>query len=299
MARVEIAEVVLAPPYGAPVQGASVEVRVRSSQSLATVYAGETGTPTLSNPLTTDAYGRIEGWVDEATYYDLVVSGSGITSYTQPFLAPPTTDASAAVDAHAAEASHTNARTPTAHKSSHALGGSDPLRPAEIGEFNDLRRSSEVSTLPRMAINSLTARGTGVLSAHPAWVRSAGAYTQVRCVVGAPGTTSDVRMGVWADDGSKLAETGNFAASLASNTLLSVPLLASLSLSVGQKVWLGLANVHTAIPSFAVWTFGSIYAAPAQLEPALTRGTFGWTGGALPTLGAATPGPVFWLELLP
>lgn len=82
MARVEISETVLA---GSPVRGvaASVQVNVRGGGA-ATVYAAETGGSTLSNPLTADSFGRIEGWLPVGSY-DLVVTAAGFTSYTQPF----------------------------------------------------------------------------------------------------------------------------------------------------------------------------------------------------------------------
>ena len=81
MARVEIPFAVTQTSNGAAVAGASVQVNVRGGGP-ATVYAAETGGTTLSNPLTTDAAGRIEGWLDEGSY-NLVVSGGTITTYTQ------------------------------------------------------------------------------------------------------------------------------------------------------------------------------------------------------------------------
>lgn len=67
-----------------PVSGASVLVKLRSTGNPVTVFAGETGGTTVSNPLTTDANGRVNGWVDEASLV-LTVSGSGITTYNQPY----------------------------------------------------------------------------------------------------------------------------------------------------------------------------------------------------------------------
>src|SRR4051812_1169580 len=67
-----------------PASGASVQVSVRSTGSPSTVYAAETGGTTVSNPLVTDANGRVNGWVDEGSYI-LGISGSGITSYNQPY----------------------------------------------------------------------------------------------------------------------------------------------------------------------------------------------------------------------
>jgi microcystin-dependent protein len=88
MARVEIPIVVQKPSatvvggsVNLAVSGASVQVNIRGGGP-ATVFAGETGATTVANPLTTTVEGRIDGWLDEGSY-NLVVSGSGITTYTQ------------------------------------------------------------------------------------------------------------------------------------------------------------------------------------------------------------------------
>jgi hypothetical protein len=82
MARVEIANTVQR-PTGEAVRNATVQVNLRNGAA-ATVYADEVSGATISNPLTTDVSGRIEGWVNEGSY-DLVVSAPGLTSYTQKF----------------------------------------------------------------------------------------------------------------------------------------------------------------------------------------------------------------------
>jgi hypothetical protein len=86
MARVELLATVdkIVSSNLQPVSGASVQVNVRSTGSPTTVYSGETGGTTVSNPLVTDANGRVNGWVDEGSYI-LGISGSGITSYNQPY----------------------------------------------------------------------------------------------------------------------------------------------------------------------------------------------------------------------
>lgn len=63
------------------VANASVQVKDLQGNNL-TVYAAETGSSTLTNPLTADVAGRVDGWV-EAPDFDLTMSGSGVTSYTQ------------------------------------------------------------------------------------------------------------------------------------------------------------------------------------------------------------------------
>lgn len=86
MARVELLATVdkIVTSNLQPVSGASVQVNVRATGTPAIVYAGETGGTTVSNPLITDANGRVNGWIDEGSYV-LGVSGSGITSYNQPY----------------------------------------------------------------------------------------------------------------------------------------------------------------------------------------------------------------------
>lgn len=82
MARVEINEAVFKNVGSlAPAPGVSVQVNVRAGAAT-TVYQAATGSSTFSNPLSTDASGRIEGWLEEGSY-DLVVSGPGISTYTQ------------------------------------------------------------------------------------------------------------------------------------------------------------------------------------------------------------------------
>lgn len=84
--RYEIDEAVFKTPGGSSAQlqvaaGASITVKDLAGNNL-TVYQAETGASTFSNPLTSDTGGRIEGWV-QAPDFDLVVSGTGITTYTQ------------------------------------------------------------------------------------------------------------------------------------------------------------------------------------------------------------------------
>jgi hypothetical protein len=87
MARAPIPEIVLKPlGFGrlAAAAGASVQVNLRSGGA-ASVYSAETGGSVLSNPLTSDAQGRVTGWVDRGAY-NLVVThtdlpGGGYTAF--------------------------------------------------------------------------------------------------------------------------------------------------------------------------------------------------------------------------
>lgn len=82
MARLKLTQAVLFGQTGAGVDGATVTVYLRGTTTLATLYAGETGTTTVANPLTT-VHGRMSGWADEGSY-DFVVSYGTIAPYTQP-----------------------------------------------------------------------------------------------------------------------------------------------------------------------------------------------------------------------
>lgn len=80
---------------GRPVSGASVDVRVRGTGAAAAVYQEEDPNSGVivpgGNPLTTDQYGRVPGWLSRGPYY-AVVSKSGLPSYTDYFESNPATD---------------------------------------------------------------------------------------------------------------------------------------------------------------------------------------------------------------
>lgn len=164
MARVKNPVVVLGPD-GRPLEGASVLTRVRSTSADAAVYSAETGGSTISATQLSDAQGNVPGWLPRGAY-ESVVSHESMEPLTVPWDAAPAGDgtidepwmgdasvaAASLVDAlrpsqgaadadealralgaeaHKAlpgdHASVTNARTPTAHATSHKSGGSDAL----------------------------------------------------------------------------------------------------------------------------------------------------------------------------
>jgi hypothetical protein len=93
MARTEIPIVVIDPATGNAVSGASVTVVNRATSSNATIYAGETGGTTAANPRTTDANGRLTGWVERGPYR-LDITGSSLTSYSKNWDSATAADAS-------------------------------------------------------------------------------------------------------------------------------------------------------------------------------------------------------------
>ena len=80
--RVEIPHVVRR-ANGQAAAGASVYVYARGTTTQRTVYSAATGGGTIAQPLTTDANGRIEGWVDPGQH-DIYSTVDG-AAYTQPW----------------------------------------------------------------------------------------------------------------------------------------------------------------------------------------------------------------------
>lgn len=71
--------------FGNIVESVSVEVREpgTSTPIAQTLYADATSGTTLSNPLTTNAYGAYGAWLDTPQIVDLYLSGAGITPRTE------------------------------------------------------------------------------------------------------------------------------------------------------------------------------------------------------------------------
>lgn len=64
---------------GQPI-AATITVYLRDSTTIATIYANKDGSAQKDNPFQTDAYGRFQFFA-ACGYYDVQVSGTGITTY--------------------------------------------------------------------------------------------------------------------------------------------------------------------------------------------------------------------------
>lgn len=91
MARSELPIVALNTTTGLPVAGASVQVKFRSSGLNATWYTAETGGTSSTAAVTTDSAGRTTAWLDRGAY-NCTISGTGITTYTEPWDSAPAAD---------------------------------------------------------------------------------------------------------------------------------------------------------------------------------------------------------------
>lgn len=106
MARTEIPIVVL-DASGTALPNASVRVKYRGSTD-ATVYQSETGPTTVTNPMLTDASGRVAGWV-ERDKYEAYIIATNLAPYTEYFEASPGGDGTIDTD-WIADSAVTNAK---------------------------------------------------------------------------------------------------------------------------------------------------------------------------------------------
>lgn len=93
MARVELPITVLNSTTGLPVVGAAVTPSFRGSGTPAPWWAAETGGSSSTSAIITDAAGRANAWFNRGTY-NLAITGTGITPYTEPWDAIPAGDSS-------------------------------------------------------------------------------------------------------------------------------------------------------------------------------------------------------------
>lgn len=111
--------------------------------TLGVTYTGPQAAPIAKGVTNGDTHDHSGG--DGAQINHTTLSNIGTTTHTQIDAQIPTTDQKAALAGSSgtpsaankyvtdADARNTNARTPTAHASTHASGGSDPITPAAIG----------------------------------------------------------------------------------------------------------------------------------------------------------------------
>jgi hypothetical protein len=79
------------PTTGLPVNGASIAISQRSTAAAVTWWTAETGGSSSTAAVVTDTSGRGTAWVARGAY-NLTISGSGITTYVEPWDAIPASD---------------------------------------------------------------------------------------------------------------------------------------------------------------------------------------------------------------
>lgn len=91
MARVELPITVINSSTGLPVPGASIAASYRSNGAPAPWWTSETGGSSSTSAIITDSAGRANAWLERGAY-NLAVTGTGITPYTEPWDAIPASD---------------------------------------------------------------------------------------------------------------------------------------------------------------------------------------------------------------
>lgn len=175
-----------------------------------------------------------------------------------------------------------------------------------MNEYFMLRRGSDCATMPDILATGNATIGTGTAVGAAAFVRKAPAagapFGTIRFFTSstAPSALTDVRGCVWSDTGVLLAQTANIAAAItAANLLVEQPLAAPVTLTEGQRVYLGVASVGTTLGLAAIGGLAaSRTAARSKRAFVLSRSGSGFvSAGTPPSLGATSSGLFPFVEL--
>lgn len=257
--------------------GLSIQVKDLAGSNL-TVYQAETGSSTHTNPLSSDSAGRIEGWV-EAPDFDLTVSGTGITTYTQRVrLSPPGYDVATGKQRYD--------RPGTGGNGWVQIGaGTGTLTDKSImGTRIHLDSTTSSGSLTGEHINLNIVDGTPASSIH-------GTVTRVEINDDDGAVTGDT-VALWGD---VQVEQASGRPTWGLNTFVTVDAAGYVAAAVGAEI--GVHNNATAVNTGAAVHLVSggsqdirmgLYISPANMENAILIDT---TGGAPPT-NALYMGPV-------
>jgi hypothetical protein len=91
MARAELPLVLKSTVTGLPIVGAAVLISQRSTGVPVTWFTTETGSTSSTSAVFTDSNGRVTAWVPRGAY-NLTISGTGLTTVTEPWDAIPASD---------------------------------------------------------------------------------------------------------------------------------------------------------------------------------------------------------------
>ena len=123
--RTEIPIQLLDPVSGSAISGAAATIRNRENGSLATVYLDEASAVQGTNPIVSDSWGRVNGWLNEGRYV-AEISGGGLVPRQEPFDSSPARSVTGAVPVVATLPALADA----------AAGTEVEYRPAALGSAN-------------------------------------------------------------------------------------------------------------------------------------------------------------------
>jgi hypothetical protein len=163
---------------------------------------------------------------------------------------------------------------------------------------DELRRSSNVSTMGRLLATSNLNLTTGTVYGVLAYAKIAGTFTKIRFVTGstAPSGLTEVRLGVYNASNVLLGSTADIHTTVAAASTLydNLTLDTPITTTVGQQLYLAIAYTGASLQVKG----SSIAAGMSGIAPALSKAVV-YSGGALPPFGGSASGNLAWIELVP
>jgi hypothetical protein len=188
------------------------------------------------------------------------------------------------------------------------FGTSGPyrIRPSDLGEDLDRRRSSECSPFHVFFTgeNAGTTLTSGAQYGSLAYNKTAQTYSKIRVCTGsvAPSAVTALQLGVFDVNGNALAQTADQSAVIiAANTVYdNIALQVPIALLLDQPVYLGLGYVGTSLNVLALSLRAQALMIFAQYQNPMSRSRgSGYAGTTLGTLTSSGSTTMPWVELIP
>lgn len=202
-----------------------------------------------------------------------------------------------------------DARTPTAHASTHGVAGSDRVRPSDLREYFDLRRIAAAATMPV----ALAATSAGVQfttgNTYAGWCKAADAGTYGNLLIHtgstAPAGITALQASVWDGSNSLITSTADLSGTVvAANTLYKVPLSASVTTTLDEELYLGISVVGTTLfliglagRSPSLWSQPGLATGGQGAKVLCKGGAATYVSGSVPAL-TGTTGNMPWVALV-
>jgi hypothetical protein len=163
---------------------------------------------------------------------------------------------------------------------------------------DELRRSSNVSTMGRLLAASNLNLTSGTVYGVVAYAKAAGTFTKIRFATGstAPSGLTEVRLGVYNTSNILLGSTADIHTTIISASALydSIALDTPITTTAGQQFYLAIAYTGASLQVKG----SALPAGMSGLAPVLSKAAV-YSGGALPSFGGSANGNVAWIELVP
>lgn len=162
--------------------------------------------------------------------------------------------------------------------------------------------ASKVYTMPDLHVIGTVTVTAGNRHGGAAICRRAGTYTKlVFCTSANPTGVTDLRAAVWDSTGTLIVESANLSATVTGSQVYEVSLGAGATLTLGQRVYLGIATVGGNVVCRGAASVALALTATRTGRSFTTlRVTSGYAGGSVGTLSTGGSGAgIIWAELQP